>query len=232
MARAGSRAGHSSCCQWTCCQPCSAGCSWTSSRRLSGGCATILRQAYPTDRSASIRRLSGAAVEHKVGGLLQAPLRRPEAGVALSRPVHPPRRHLKSPLDCMRRERRHRQVEGLQDRRSRPLQGDDTRRARVHPPLSHARAARRLSPHPLLYGLLASGKRAENVARARELLMPPIIPLDATKAINPHPAEPEKPKHFCPCCGGRMIIIERFERGATPHYRPSPPTPAIRIDTS
>jgi hypothetical protein len=29
-----------------------------------------------------------------------------------------------------------------------------------------------------------------------------------------------------------MIIIERFERGATPRYRPSPPTPAIRIDTS
>jgi hypothetical protein len=81
------------------------------------------------------------------------------------------------------------------------------------------------------YGLLASGKRAENLARARELLMPPIIPLDATKAINPHPAEPEKPKHSCPCCGGRMII-ESFERGATPHYRPSPPTPAIRIDTS
>jgi hypothetical protein len=29
-----------------------------------------------------------------------------------------------------------------------------------------------------------------------------------------------------------MIIIERFQRGATPHYRPSPPTPAVRIDTS
>ena len=82
------------------------------------------------------------------------------------------------------------------------------------------------------YGLLATGKRAENLARARELLMPPIIPVDATKAINPHPAEPEKPTHSCPCCGGRMIIIERFQRGATPHYRPSPPTPAIRIDTS
>ena len=82
------------------------------------------------------------------------------------------------------------------------------------------------------YGLLASGKRAENIARARELLMPPIIPVDAIKASNPHPAKPEKPKHSCPCCGGRMIINERFERGATPHYRPSPPTPAIRIDTS
>jgi hypothetical protein len=82
------------------------------------------------------------------------------------------------------------------------------------------------------YGLLATAKRAENVAHARELLMPPIIPVDAIQAINPHPAEPEKPKHSCPCCGGRMIIIERFQRGTTPHYRPSPPMPAIRIDTS
>ena len=34
------------------------------------------------------------------------------------------------------------------------------------------------------YGLLASGKRAENIARARELLTPPIIPVDAIKAAN------------------------------------------------
>jgi hypothetical protein len=32
--------------------------------------------------------------------------------------------------------------------------------------------------------------------------------------------------------GGRMIIIERFERGSTPRYQPSPPTPVISIDTS
>ncbi len=82
------------------------------------------------------------------------------------------------------------------------------------------------------YGLLASGKRADNIARARELLMPPIIPVEAIKAISADAAEPQKSKPSCPCCGGRMIIIERFERNATPHYRPSPPTPAIRIDTS
>ena len=34
------------------------------------------------------------------------------------------------------------------------------------------------------YGLLASGKRAENIARARELLTPPIIPVDAIKAAS------------------------------------------------
>ena len=81
------------------------------------------------------------------------------------------------------------------------------------------------------YGLLASGKRAGNVARARQMLAPPIIPVDAIKAISPNAAEPQT-TNLCPCCGGRMIIIERFERGATPHYRPSPPSPAIRIDTS
>jgi hypothetical protein len=87
------------------------------------------------------------------------------------------------------------------------------------------------------YGLLASGKRAENVARARELLAPPLIPIDAIKAIGsaasePQTAEPQPAKHQCPCCGGPMIIIERFERATTPHHRPSPPTAAIRIDTS
>jgi hypothetical protein len=87
------------------------------------------------------------------------------------------------------------------------------------------------------YGLLASNKRAENIARARQLLMPPIIPVDAIKASgpnatsNPKPPEPQTPDHSCPCCGGRMITIERFERGAAPHYRASP-TPAVRIDTS
>jgi hypothetical protein len=35
------------------------------------------------------------------------------------------------------------------------------------------------------YGLLASGNRADNVARARELLMPSIIPVDAIKPIGP-----------------------------------------------
>ena len=82
------------------------------------------------------------------------------------------------------------------------------------------------------YGLLASGKRADNVARARELLTLPIIPVDAIKAANTNADQPQTPEHRCPCCGGRMIIIERFEPGATPHHQPSPPKATIRIDTS
>ena len=82
------------------------------------------------------------------------------------------------------------------------------------------------------YGLLASSKRADNIARARELLTLPIIPVDAIKAASTNADQPQTPEHRCPCCGGRMIIIERFERGSTPRHHPSPPAPTIRIDTS
>ena len=82
------------------------------------------------------------------------------------------------------------------------------------------------------YGLLASGKRAENIARARKLLAVPLIPIDAIKAATTKPDEPKPPEHPCPCCGGRMIIIETFERGSAPRYRPTARTVAIRIDTS
>ena len=82
------------------------------------------------------------------------------------------------------------------------------------------------------YGLLASGKRADNIARARELLAVPLLPIDAIKAASTDASEPQTPQHPCPCCGGRMIIIETFQRGRAPRYRPTAPTLAIRIDTS
>ena len=79
------------------------------------------------------------------------------------------------------------------------------------------------------YGLLASGNRAANIAHARNLL-----------AVPPCPKEPETPKvaieepgvlpRPCPCCGGRMFIIETFVRGCEPKYRAT--AAAIRIDTS
>src|SRR6516165_6490131 len=82
------------------------------------------------------------------------------------------------------------------------------------------------------YGLLASGWRAENIARARELLALPLLPIAAIKAANANINEPQMPKHPCPCCGGPMIIIEIFQRGCSPHYRPAAPAHTIRIDTS
>jgi hypothetical protein len=82
------------------------------------------------------------------------------------------------------------------------------------------------------YGLLASGQRTQNIARARELLAVPLLPIAAIKAASANASQPQTPKHPCPCCGGPMIIIEIFERGSTPRYRPTAPTVAIRIDTS
>jgi hypothetical protein len=81
------------------------------------------------------------------------------------------------------------------------------------------------------YGLLASAVRADNIARAREMLAVPLLPIDAIRAATTKPDEPKSPEHPCPCCGARMIIIETFERGSSPKYRPRP-TPVIRIDTS
>ena len=82
------------------------------------------------------------------------------------------------------------------------------------------------------YGLLNNAARARNIARARKLLAPPLIPIDAIKAANSKPEEPKAPEHACPCCGSRMIIIETFLRGQNPRHRPSPVAQAIRIDTS
>jgi hypothetical protein len=78
------------------------------------------------------------------------------------------------------------------------------------------------------YGLIAGGAREDNLAQARELLElaastaadPEAEPVtdDATQSALPTP---------CPCCGGRMIVIETFEAGCQPSH-----VPTIRIDTS
>lgn len=78
------------------------------------------------------------------------------------------------------------------------------------------------------YGLVANGNRAANVARARELLSVPSVVLDDDgKSNNTEDKDHgEVARTPCPSCGGRMIIIETFERGCTPKHRPSPPAHA------
>lgn len=82
------------------------------------------------------------------------------------------------------------------------------------------------------YGLFANGNRAQAVARARELLGAPAAPAKTADADNASTAEPMVLAHPCPCCGGRMMIIETFERGREPRYRQAPMAAVIRIDTS
>jgi len=75
------------------------------------------------------------------------------------------------------------------------------------------------------YGLFANGDRVRNIAWARRLLAMP-APEPDQKEENSEPSPPERP---CPCCGGRMIVIETFERGHQPR---APPTQSARVDAS
>ena len=81
-------------------------------------------------------------------------------------------------------------------------------------------------------GLLASGTKTETIARIRELIAT-VAPVQTAHQPQPPDSAPatDQATQPCPCCGGRMNIIETFNRGSTPQYRPPPPT-VIRIDTS
>jgi hypothetical protein len=80
------------------------------------------------------------------------------------------------------------------------------------------------------YGLFAKPACADNIARARRLLAVSQAQ-DSIATADDNKAE-EPPSNRCPCCGGRMIIIETFARGGQPTHHPSPAPPTIRIDTS
>ena len=84
------------------------------------------------------------------------------------------------------------------------------------------------------YDLFANINRAANLVRARELLdVPAPVPEAAPEPTATSESEqPTVLPQSCPCCGGRMIVIELFEHGCTPKHRPSPLTPLIGIDTS
>ena len=65
------------------------------------------------------------------------------------------------------------------------------------------------------YGLFASATHKANIARSRELL--------AVPTPTPEPVETEEPPAQlppCPCCGGRMRIIETFGRWMQPRAPP------------
>jgi hypothetical protein len=95
----------------------------------------------------------------------------------------------------------------------------------------------RLHPHEFIrrflihirhYGLFANATRAESIATARILLdvAPPAA--EAQKQPDVAPDSPRVLPCPCPCCGGRMIVIEVFAHGREPRWRPTPG----RIDTS
>ena len=84
------------------------------------------------------------------------------------------------------------------------------------------------------YGLFAGSNRADTIEQARKLLNVTPAAADASTKAQPasEPDQLQSLAHPCPCCGGRMFVIETFEAGCQPRHRPTAPVVAIRIDTS
>lgn len=66
------------------------------------------------------------------------------------------------------------------------------------------------------YGLLAGATRKAHLERARELLG------GAPPAASDARAEPDDIRPPCPCCGGRMVVIETFLRQRQARAPPAP----------
>ena len=70
-----------------------------------------------------------------------------------------------------------------------------------------------MTEEPEIRCLFAKASCADNIARARELLAGPKPQREPADADVTGPNDPSTP---CPCCGGRMIIIETFARNCQP----------------
>jgi hypothetical protein len=68
------------------------------------------------------------------------------------------------------------------------------------------------------------------VRKLLNLAPPATVENAAEETGETDPAQPlARP---CPCCGGRMFVIETFDSGRQPRHRPTAPLAAFRIDTS
>jgi len=79
------------------------------------------------------------------------------------------------------------------------------------------------------YGLFANGNRANNIALARRLLGAPDPARRSADADRADGSHEHEEWNICPCCGGRMVIVETFGPGCQPRLWP---IPAITFDSS
>ena len=79
------------------------------------------------------------------------------------------------------------------------------------------------------YGLFANANRANNIALSRRLLGVPDPAPSSPASDDAENARDDEEWKACPCCGGRMIIVETFEPGWQPRRWPSP---SIGLDSS
>src|SRR5208282_3557979 len=79
------------------------------------------------------------------------------------------------------------------------------------------------------YGLLANANRADNIALARRLLGAPDPAPTSAESDGADGGQQQDEWNTCPCCGGRMVIVETFEPGCQPRLWP---IPSIGLDSS
>lgn len=162
------------------------------------------------DRSRHRRRQRNGPSSHSPGERIVAINTQPDVSVAL----HPPGRDLEQPPDRLRREGRHLPIQGLPPRRRGPAAGHDACGRRVHPPLPDARVAARIPPHPPLRPAGRLSPQGQCRARPQTPGCHRAAPDDDT------PGEPDDYHPPCPCCGGRRMVIETFERRRQPRGPP------------
>ena len=79
------------------------------------------------------------------------------------------------------------------------------------------------------YGLFANANRANNIALVRRLLAVPDPTPSSRASDHAENGRVDEDWNACPCCGGRMIIVEAFEPGCQPRFWP---VPSIGLDSS
>jgi len=79
------------------------------------------------------------------------------------------------------------------------------------------------------YGLFANANRIVNIALARRLLAVPDPASSSRDSNGTENRHQDSERNTCPCCGGRMIIVEAFEPGCQPRFWP---VPSIGLDSS
>src|SRR5204862_7238205 len=94
----------------------------------------------------------------------------------------------------------------------------------IVPPAPH------ISTLPLHDALpISNANRANNIALARRLLAVPDPTPSSRASDHAENGRDDEDCNACPCCGGRMIIVEAFEPGCQPRFWP---VPSIGLDSS
>src|SRR5262249_21209894 len=177
----------------------------------------VLRRSQQAQTRQRVASLPRAAAQERMGRLCQKALCRSSAGLGLSRALYASRRERQQPFARSRRDLCQFPLERLSRERPSLEQGHASRRRRVHAPLPAPRPPNRLPSHPS-YGLFANGHRADKLELCRRALNVPSPRTAHANSDNTGATSSDHEPPPCPCCGGRMIVIETFDGPLCPPY--------------